>query len=102
MIPVGRVNLVNLYVKVNGIWPVQWLLWKRFGLRVVGAHVPVSKVRGSSREGRSLFMSLLAGVVAVIGGQPGKASEGTGVRGYVRTLNLARVPRFATFASGGR
>ena len=57
---------------------------------MVGAHVPVRKVRGSRREGRLVFMSLLAGMVAV-GGRPqlGEVSEGTAaMRGYVRTLNI--------------
>ena len=48
---------------------------------MVGAHVPVPvrKVRGSRRDGRSTFVSLLAGMVAV-GGKPypGEVSEGTG------------------------
>ena len=45
----------------------------------LGAHIPVSKVRGSTRDGRSIFMSLLAGMGAV-GGRPQsvEASEGTG------------------------
>ena len=46
---------------------------------MLGAHVPVIKVQGSRRDGRLMFMSFLAGMVAV-GGRPypGEFSEGTG------------------------
>ena len=42
---------------------------KNVGLRVVGAHDSVTEVRGSRRDGRSLFVSLMTGMVAV-GGRP--------------------------------
>ena len=56
---------------------------------MVRERVPVRKVRGSRRDGRFMFMSLLTGMVAV-GGRPypGEVSEGPAVRGYVRTLNI--------------
>ena len=39
--------------------------------------VQVTKVRGSRRDGRSIFMRLLAGVVAVgVSPYPGEVSEG--------------------------
>ena len=46
---------------------------------MVGAHVPVTKVRGSRRDGRLIFMSLLTRMVAV-GGRPqlGEVGKGTG------------------------
>ena len=46
---------------------------------MVGACVPVRKVRGSRRDGRLMFMSLLAGMVTVGGRpKPAEVSEGTG------------------------
>ena len=36
---------------------------------MVAAYVPVSKVRGSRRDGRPMFSSIMAGMVAV-GGRP--------------------------------
>ena len=47
------------------------------GLHVVRSHVPVTKVRGSRRYGRWIFMRLLAGMVACDGRPPG-VSEGSG------------------------
>ena len=46
---------------------------------MVRAHVPVTKVRGWRRDGRLIFMGLLAGIVAV-GGRPqlGEVGKGTG------------------------
>ena len=45
---------------------------------MVRVRVPVRKVRGSRRDGRLMFMGLLAGVVTVGGRpQPGEVSEGT-------------------------
>ena len=62
---------------------------------MVRARVPVRKVRGSRRDGRSIFMSLLTGMVAV-GGRPqlGEVGKGTGrarLCAYVKhsTLNSA-------------
>ena len=59
------------------------------------AHVPVTKVRSSKRDGRLIFMSILASMVAV-GGRPqlGEVGKGTGharLCAYVKhsTLNSA-------------
>ena len=56
---------------------------------MVGAHVPVRKVWSLRRDGCSMIMSLLAGMVTV-GGKPypGEVSQGPTVRDYVRTLNI--------------
>ena len=40
---------------------------KNIGLRVVGAHAPVTKVQDSRRDGRSMLVSLLTGLVATGG-----------------------------------
>ena len=62
---------------------------------MVRERVPVRKVRGSRRDGRLMFMSLLAGMVTVGGRpQPGEVSERTGrarLCAYVKhsTLNSA-------------
>ena len=48
------------------------------------------KDRGSRRDGRSMLLRLLAGMVAV-GSRPYsqlKSAKGPAVRGYVRTLNF--------------
>ena len=49
------------------------------GLRVATAQVPVTKVRGSGRDGRAMFIGLPMSMAAV-GGRPwpGEVSEGTG------------------------
>ena len=63
---------------------------------MVGAHVLVIKVRGSRRDGHSMCMSLLMGMVAVGGRpQPGEVSEWSGrarLCAYVKrsTLNSAK------------
>ena len=57
---------------------------------MVGAHVSVMKVRGLRRDGRSMIMSPLTGMVAV-GGRPqlSEVGDGTGRgSGYVPTLNI--------------
>ena len=59
---------------------------------MVRAHVPVRNVRGSRRDGRLMFMSLLAGM-ATVGGrpQPGEVSVGTGracLCAFVKHLTL--------------
>ena len=50
--------------------------------------VPVTKVRGSRRGGRSMFMRLLAGMWLrlVAGRSQSKSVRGPAVCGYVRTL----------------
>ena len=59
------------------------------------AHVPVTKVRGSRRDGRLIFVSILAGMVAVGGrpqlGEVGKGTDRTRLCAYVKhsTLNSA-------------
>ena len=53
------------------------------GLRVVGAHHSVTKVRGSRCDWRLVFMSLLTGMDAV-------SDRLSTVRGYVRMLTLFR------------
>ena len=53
-------------MRLAGPVGVQLSRWS-VGLRVVRAHVPGRKVRGSRRDGRLVFMSLLAGMVAVSG-----------------------------------
>ena len=46
---------------------------------MVRAQVPVTRVRGSRRDGHLIFMSLLAGMVAVGGRQKlGEVGKGTG------------------------
>ena len=64
---------------------------------MVRAHVLVTKLRGSRRDGHLIFMSILAGMVAV-GGRPqlGEVGNGTGrarLCAYVKhsTLNSAIV-----------
>ena len=48
-------------------------------VRVVGAHLPVTEFWGLRRDGRSMFIRLLVGMVAVGGRpQPTEVSEGTG------------------------
>ena len=62
---------------------------------MVRAYVPVTKVRGSRRDERLIFMSLLAGMVAVGGrpqlGEVGKGTSRTRLCEYVKhsTLNSA-------------
>ena len=55
---------------------------------MVGAHVPVTKVRraGSRRDGRLIFMSLLTSMVAVgVRLQLGEVGKGTG-RGHCAAM----------------
>ena len=52
---------------ITVVWPVSYLSLSSAGLRVVRAHVPVTKVRVARRDGRTIFMSLLAGMAAVGG-----------------------------------
>ena len=56
---------------------------------MVRAHVPVRKFRGSRRNGRLIFMSLLAGMVEV-GGRPcqAKSARDPTARSYVLMLNF--------------
>ena len=55
---------------------------------MVRERVLVRKVRSSRRDGRLMFMSLLAGMVAVsmAGRRQVKSVRGPAVRGYVRTF----------------
>ena len=80
-------KLANTIGEQNSPVPVAQLV--SVGLRVVRAHVQVAKVRGSRRDGRLIFMSILAGTVAV-GGRPqlGEVGRGPAVRGYVRIRNI--------------
>ena len=54
-------------------------------------HVLVTKVRGLRRDGRSIFMKLLARIVAVGGRLLAvvKSVRRSAMRGYVRTFNLS-------------
>ena len=55
------------------------------GLRVVGARVPVTKVRGSRCDWRLIFIGLLAGMVTVkVAGR----SQAKSVRDRRYTLNI--------------
>ena len=64
------------------------------GLYVVGAHVPVTKIRGSRCDRSSIFMSLLTGM-GTVGGRPKPVEVGEGTcctllctQCTLRTLNF--------------
>ena len=69
---------------------------------MVRAKVLVRKGRGSRRDGRLMFMSLVAGMVAVSGRpQPGGVSEGSGrarLCAYIKHLTLNSMANAANSA----
>ena len=75
---------------------------------MVRAHVPVIKARGSKRDGRLMFMSILTGMVAVGGRlQLGEVGKGTGrarLCAYVKhsTLKLCNRTGIARSEGGGQ